>query len=72
MPNEALKCFSTSGKKVIYSMEEIQNRNTVLCGYWCLYYLRERQMGNGILNIIHNPHFDNDNTDFIKSSFDHM
>ena len=69
MPNEALKYFntsrrkgSTSGKRVIYSIDEIQNRNSVLCGNWCLYYLIERQKGNSILGIIHNPHFDNDNS----------
>ena len=72
MPNEALKYFNTaspSGKRIVYSMDEIQNRNTVLCGYWCLYYLFERQRGNSILNVIHNPHFDDDNSDFIKEYF---
>ena len=69
MPNEALEYFHTSGKRIVYSMDEIQNRNTVLCGYWCLYYLFERQRGNSILNVIHNPHFDNDNSDFIKECF---
>ena len=33
MPNEALKYFRTSEKRIVYSMDEIQNRNTVLCGY---------------------------------------
>ena len=61
MPNEALKYFNTSGKRIVYSIDEIQNRNTVLCGYWCLYYLLERQRGNSILDVIHNPHFDDDN-----------
>ena len=46
-------------------MDEIQNRSTVLCGYWCLYYLFERQRGNSILDVIHNPYFDNDNSVFI-------
>ena len=69
MPNEVLEYFHTSGKRIVYSMDEIQNRSTVLCGYWCLYYLFERQKGKGILDVIHNPHFDNDNSDFIKSYF---
>ena len=69
MPNEALEYFHTSGKRIVYSMGEIQNRNTVLCGYWCLYYLFERQRGTSILDVIHNPHFDNDNSDFIKAYF---
>ena len=69
MPSEALKYFNTSGKKIVYSIDEIQNRNTVLCGYWCLYYLLERQNGKNISDIIHNPHFDKDNSDFIKAYF---
>ena len=69
MPSEALKYFNTSGKQIVYSMDEIQNRNTVLCGYWCLYYLLERQNGKNFLDVIHNPHFDNDNSDFIKAYF---
>ena len=69
MPNEALKYFHTAKKRIIYSTDEIQNRSTVLCGYWCLYYLFERQRGSSILNIIHNPHFDDDNSDFIQEYF---
>ena len=70
MPYEVIDYFKTGKvKKIVYSMDEIQNRSTVLCGYWCLYYLFERQQGNSILDIIHNPHFDNDNSDFIKSYF---
>ena len=69
MPNEALVYFRTSEKQIIYSMDEIQNRNTVLCGYWCLYYLFERQEGKSILDVINNPHFDDDNSDFRKAYF---
>ena len=69
MPNEALKYFKSAEKHIVYSLDEIQNRNTVLCGYWCLYYLFERQNGKSILDVIHNPHFDNDNSDFIKAYF---
>ena len=69
MQKEALKYFNTSGKGIVYSIDEIQNRSTVLCGYWCLYYVYERQRGTDILDVIHNPHFDNDNSDFIKTYF---
>ena len=43
MPDEIYQYLLTSGKKRIYSQDEIQNRDSVLCGYWCLYYLNERQ-----------------------------
>ena len=32
-----------SGKILFYSPDEIQERSSVLCGYWCLYHLFERQ-----------------------------
>ena len=38
----------------IYSGDEIEERDSVLCGYWDLYYLLERQRGRSILETIHN------------------
>ena len=70
MPHEIYHYLLTSGKRFIYSQDEIQNRSTVLCGYWCLYYLNERQKGKGTLDVIHHEDFDNDNsesTNFISS-----
>ena len=69
VPNEARKYFNTSGKRIVYSIDEIQNRSIVLCGYRCLYYLLERQQGSDILDVIHNPYFENDNSDFIGAYF---
>ena len=56
-------------KKVIFSQDEIRNRDTVLCDYWCLYHLIERQKGKSILDVIHHEDFDHDNSDFIKDYF---
>ena len=39
MPTEVKKYMATSGKQLEYSGDEIQERDSVLCGYWCLYYL---------------------------------
>ena len=58
MPNEVMKYLMISGKQIFYSGDEIQERDSVLCGYWCLYYLLERQKGVPILNVIHNTKFD--------------
>ena len=69
MPHEIRDYLLTSGKKKLYSQDEIQNRKTVLCGYWCLYYLNGRQKGKSILDVIHNEEFDEDNGDFIKEYF---
>ena len=56
-------------RKFTSSQDEIQNRDTVLRGYWCLYYLIERQKGKSILDVIHHKDFDHDNSDFIKEYF---
>ena len=57
MPSEVQAYLQTSGDKLVYSSDEIQERNSVLCGYWCLYYLLERQKGKSILEVIHNAAF---------------
>ena len=43
MPNEIKNYLKTSG--IVYSSDEMQERHSVLCAYWCLYYLLERQKG---------------------------
>ena len=55
MPNEIKNYLKTSGKKMVYSSDEIQERDSVLCGYWCLYYLLKRQKGKPLLDVIPNP-----------------
>lgn len=62
MPIEVKKNMKTSGKRLVYSSDEIQERDSVLCGYWCLYYLLERQKGRSILDTIHNSKFDMSDT----------
>ena len=69
MPHKVSHYLLKSGKKIYYSQNEIQNRDTVLCGYWCLYYLIERQKGKSILDVIHHEDFDHDNSDFIQDYF---
>ena len=64
MPSEVKRHLSTSGKKIRYNGDEIQERNSVLCGYWCLYYLLERQKGKSILETIHNAKFSFTNQSF--------
>ena len=63
MPDEVMNYLRTSGKQIFYSGDEIQERDSVLCGYWDLYYLLERQRGVPMLIVIHNANFDmNDQT----------
>ena len=72
MPHEVYHYLASSGKRLIYCQDEIQNRDSVLCGYWCLYYLNERQKGKSVLDVIHNQNFDEDNRDFIISYFNNL
>ena len=37
MPKEVETYLNTSNKQIIYSGDEIQERLSVLCGYWCLH-----------------------------------
>ena len=57
MPFEILNYLQTSNKHVMYSGDEIQERDSVLCGFWSLYYLMESQKGTSILKTIHNAQF---------------
>ena len=62
MPSEVKKYMATSGKRLVYSGDEIQEHDSVLCGYWCLYYLLETQKGRCILDTINNSEFDMSDT----------
>ena len=57
MPNEINIYLKTRGKKMVYSADEIQEGDSVLCGYWYLYFLPQRQKGRSLLDVIHNPKF---------------
>ena len=73
MPTEVMEYLIISGKTLFYSPDEIQERSSVLCGYWCLYYLFERQNGKSIFEVLHNPAFNPNNQmvnyEFIKKYF---
>ena len=42
-PNEVIKYMKTTNKNIIYNDSHIQNMNSILCGYYCIYYI-ERLM----------------------------
>ena len=73
MPAEVEEYLIKSGKTLFYSPDEIQERLSVLCGYWCLYYLFERQNGKSIFEVLRNPEFDLNNQivnyEFLKRYF---
>ena len=73
VPFEIKEYLMKSGKTLFYSPDEIQERLSVLCGYWCLYYLIERQNGKEIFEVLHNPEFSPNNQmvnyNFLKKYF---
>ena len=73
IPFEVEKYLIKSGKTLFYSPDEIQERLSVLCGYWCLYYLIERRNGREIFEVLHNPEFSPNNQmvnyNFLKRYF---
>ena len=73
IPFEVKEYLMKSGKTLFYSPDEIQERLSVLCGYWCLYYLIERQNGKEIFEVLHNSEFSPNNQmvnyNFLKRYF---
>ena len=73
MPTEVEEYLVKSRKIFFYSPDEIQERSSVLCGYWCLYYLFERQNCKSIFEVLHNPKFNPNNQmvnyEFLKRYF---
>ena len=41
-PNEVVKYMKTTNKNIIYNDAQIQNIDSILCGYYCLHYITER------------------------------
>jgi hypothetical protein len=54
-PEELEKYLFTSRKLITYNTTELQSRNSQLCGYYCIYYIRMRNCGTelyGVLNVL--------------------
>ena len=44
-PNELVRYMKTTNKNIIYNNTQIQRIDSILCGYYCLYYIIERNKG---------------------------
>ena len=44
-PNEVIELSNRLGLDYIYSSTQYQDLNSVLCGYWCLYFVNESRKG---------------------------
>jgi hypothetical protein len=52
-PQEAIKLMRKTNKKIAYSNSQIQSVNSVLCGYYCMYYINERDNNKSMYDIIY-------------------
>ncbi|DAC81744.1 TPA_asm: adenain [Trichoplax MELD virus] len=51
-PSEILSYLKTAKKGIVYNRSQIQNINSVMCGYYCCYYLIKRYYNNKPLDIL--------------------
>lgn len=59
-PPEIRKMCYTSGKPAIYSTNSIQNINSILCGYYSIYFILMRNLGVDMYDIIYQFEINND------------
>ena len=50
MPEEIAEYL---GKNTIYSPDDLQDRSSIFCGLWCIYFLLERQKGTPFFEVLH-------------------
>ena len=48
------KSFNVKEGDIKYSSTQIQNNSSVMCGFYCIYYIKARQQGISQYDIIHN------------------
>ena len=47
-----IKYMKTAGKGVVYNSGHIQNMNSIMCGYWCIYVINELYNGRSFIDIL--------------------
>lgn len=50
---EILSYLESSGKDIIYNSSQIQSNDSVLCGYYSVYYIKERSKGRNMYDILY-------------------
>ena len=51
-PNEVVKYMRTANKNIVYNDAQLQNINSILCGYYCLYYIMQRNNGRAANEVL--------------------
>jgi len=73
-PEEIVKYLSTSDKKIMYNTSEIQNLKSQMCGYYCVYVIKELNKGNDFYDIVYefDPFPSNENENEIRNISDDL
>jgi len=50
---EILTYLKTSGKDIHYSSSQLQANDSIKCGYYCVYFIKERNKGRSMYDIIY-------------------
>jgi hypothetical protein len=53
----AIKFMKTSNKKIAYNTSQIQTMNSIMCGYYAMFFINQREKGKTMYDIIYS--FDN-------------
>ena len=67
-PNEVVKFLGD--RQIIYSSNEMQNVNSVLCGYFCIYFMNELFCHKSLYDILYDVSGNSDS--FLKRYFKDM
>ena len=50
---EILNYLETSGKDILYNSSQLQANNSIKCGYYCVYFIKERNKGKSMYDILY-------------------
>lgn len=51
-PKNIEKYLRTSGKKIAWNTSQYQPIDSVLCGFYCIYFIQERAKGNTMFEVL--------------------
>lgn len=56
-----IRYMKTAGKGVVYNSGHIQNMDSIMCGYWCIYVINELYKGRSFIDILMDFDFNGSN-----------
>lgn len=63
-PEEAIEYMKTTKKPIYYNTNQMQAINNIMCGFYSIYYINERENGKPMYNIIYGSGIIKDGIDF--------